>query len=140
MSDGYGTRFNLILPLACLVALITFGACQLVGQTSWSTNDRTQTGGSLRGQVVTLDGQLVPNVQVELRSLTGVTVSRSMVDASGSFVFSDVPVDFYDVVVEVGASEIRNRVYVSIANPELTIKLPSAENTQAPTARLACRN
>lgn len=91
MSDGFRTRSKLILPLACLAALVTFGACQVVGQVPSSTHNRTQTSGSLRGEVVTVNGQLVPNVQIELRSVSGATVSRSMVDASGSFVFSDVP-------------------------------------------------
>jgi Tfp pilus assembly protein PilF len=81
--------------------------------------------GSVTGSVVSLAGNPLRDVQVQLQDLnTGSSVARTFTDSSGSFLFSGVPSGAYELVAVSGMYQASDRVEVRGMTASTILRIP----------------
>lgn len=88
--------------------------------------------GSIGGNVRTFDGNAVRDARVEIRDgMTGTLLASGYTTPSGTFDFPNVPDGTYELVVDTGMDQLRERVQVTHGPAMLSLRLPRPQGADA---------
>jgi hypothetical protein len=115
-------------PLLTAAAWAGFMMCtgQLKAQESGYDSGAVGIPASLHGQVVTATGQPLSDVRIELRSMTGRTISSTWAGISGLFYISNLESGVYEVVATSGVDQSVERVNIPSLETQLTVQIGSS--------------
>ena len=120
-----------LLRLAVIVSctLVCLDSLQAHAQFDQLSGKGSASHGSLRGRVVMSNGQKPPNVRIELRNGTGLTVSSVWVDTSGSFEIGNLERGSYEVIATWGKERTATEIEIFSFDTPLTIRIDSGSPT-----------